>query len=181
MKSIRALVLCTMLSSLLATEALAQSRLEGDFDTEEKPWQESAIELPSLPVDANLLPFYTSPTATQTFAIDAASLSIGSDGVVRYTLVSVSSAGAQNISYEGIRCQSFEKRIYAFAHKDNTWSPSQRDQWQRISGNSVNRQHTTLAQDYFCEGKTIAGDAEKIITRIRWKRPLSEGAAHSLK
>src|SRR4051812_48213652 len=65
----------------------AQSRFEEDFDNENKPWQEIAIQLPAAPMAENLLPFYVSATATQSFAIDAKSLTVGADGVIRYTLL----------------------------------------------------------------------------------------------
>src|SRR5438477_3451709 len=85
-----------------------------DFDDEVKPWKELAVQLPQQPKPENLVAFYVGPTATMKFAIDLNSLSAGSDGVVRYTLVSTSDGGAQNVSYEGIRCQTAEKKLYAF-------------------------------------------------------------------
>jgi hypothetical protein len=156
-----------------ATAVHAQSRFEEDFDDKDKPWEEIAIQLPPAPAAENLLPFYVSATATQTFAIDAKSLSVGSDGVIRYTLVSKSSGGATNISYEGIRCATFEKKIYAFGHSNGAWSRSRRDQWERISNNAANRQHAALAKDYFCLGNTVAGNANNMLERLRYQRTLS--------
>jgi hypothetical protein len=158
---------------LAASTACAQSRFEEDFDDKDKPWQEVAIQLPPAPVAENLLPFYVSATSTQAFAVDAKSVTVGADGVIRYTLVAKSPQGATNISYEGIRCISFEKKLYAFGRTDGGWSRSRRDQWERISAGDANRQHAALAQDYFCEGKTVAGKAEEMVERIRWKRTLS--------
>jgi hypothetical protein len=154
--------------------AHSQSRFEEEFDDVYKPWQEIAIQLPVAPRAEDLLPFYVSATATQSFAIDAKSLAVGSDGVIRYTLVSESSEGAKNISYEGIRCRSFEKKIYAFGQPDGNWSRSRRDQWEPIVQNAANRQHAALARDYFCESLTVAGNAEKMLERIRSQRPLSQ-------
>lgn len=136
-------------------------------DDETKPWEEIQAELPPAPRDENLLPFYVGPTATQKFAIDAKSLSIGKDGVVRYTLVAVSQGGAKNISYEGIRCASFEKKIYALGRDDGTWSRSRRDQWEGIVRSKVNRQHAALALDYFCSGLTIMGNEKDMLQRIK--------------
>jgi hypothetical protein len=160
----------TAVTLLLAGTAGAQSRFEEDFDDKDKPWQEVAVQLPAAPAAENLLPFYVSATATQAFLIDPKSLTVGSDGVVRYTLVSMSPQGATNISYEGIRCSSFEKKLYAFGQANGGWSRSRRDQWERIIAGNANRQHAALAQDYFCEGKTIAGKAENIVERIRSQR-----------
>ena len=158
----------------IAGVAQSQSQLEEDFEDESKTWQEIAIQLPAAPQAENLLPFYVSATATQSFAIDAQSLSVGSDGVIRYTLVASSAQGAKNISYEGIRCRSFEKKIYAIGQSDGAWSRSRRDQWERIVQNAGNRQHSTLAKDYFCRSLTVAGKQEKILERMRRQQPLTQ-------
>lgn len=146
---------------------------EGDFDDRLKPWQEIALQLPPAPQPDNLISFYVSPTATQDFAIDGPSISVGSDGVVRYTLVATSRHGARNISYEGIRCDTFEKKLYAFGQPDGSWSRSRRDQWQRITPGKANAQHARLAQDYFCDLKAIAGTADAMRSRLQQQRPLT--------
>lgn len=157
---------------IACTAVAAQSQFEEDFDDESKPWQEIAIQLPAPPAEENLLPFYVSATATQSFAVDARSVSVGSDGVVRYTLVSTSEGGARNVSYEGIRCRAFEKKLYAFGQPNGSWSRSRRDQWEPIRLNAANRIHAALAKDYFCLNLTVAGRAEDMVERIRYKRPL---------
>jgi hypothetical protein len=165
----RAAVACTL--AFVAAAAHAQSRFEEDFNDQDKPWQEIAIQLPAAPKAENLLPFYSSPT--QSFSIDASSIAVGSDGVVRYILVATSEGGARNVSYEGIRCQAYERKLYAFGQQDGTWTRSRRDQWERITGNALNRQHAVLAKDYFCEQLTVAGKAEQMVARIRENKPLS--------
>lgn len=165
-------VFIIMTSAIAA--AHAQSRFEEDFDDGEKAWQEIAIQLPAAPIAENLLPFYVSATASQSFALDSKSLTLGTDGVIRYTLITSSAAGAKNISYEGIRCESFEKKLYAFGQPDGTWSRSRRDKWEPIVRNAANRQHATLAQDYFCQGLNIAGDAKTMLERIKAQRTLAQ-------
>lgn len=156
---------------LLAGVALAQKT--EDDDGQEQPWKEATIELPASPKQDDLLPFYVSATATQSFAIDARSLTVGTDGVIRYTLVSTSEAGARNVSYEGIRCATYEKKLYAFGQSDGTWTRSRRDEWLRISDNAANRQHAALAGDYFCLEKTVAGTASDMARRLRYQRTLT--------
>ncbi|HYC43041.1 MAG TPA: CNP1-like family protein [Noviherbaspirillum sp.] len=151
----------------LATASHAQSRFEEDFDDKEKPWQEIAVQLPAAPQQADLVPFYVSATATQSFAIDTRSLSVGQDGVIRYTLVAISDAGAKNVSYEGIRCATYERKLYAFGRSDGSWSRSRRDQWERIQSSAANRHHAALTKDFFCVEKTIAGTGEDIVRRLR--------------
>lgn len=133
----------------------------------EKAWQEITLQLPAAPLKENLLPFYVSPTATQTFAIDSTSISIGKDGVVRYTLVSVSAGGAKNVSFEGIRCELLQKRLYAFGRADGSWSRSRREGWEPISGASPNSQHATLVNDFLCKDKMVAGTVAQMVERFR--------------
>jgi len=161
-----------LLFSAIAAGA-AQSRFEEEFDDADKPWQEIALQLPAAPLPENLLSFPVAAVATQSFAIDAKSLTLGSDGVIRYTLVATSGAGARSVSYEGIRCASYERKLYAFGQPDGSWSRSRRDQWERISGVGTNRQHAVLAKDYFCQELTVAGTATQMIERIRHQRSLS--------
>jgi hypothetical protein len=151
----------------------AQSQFEEEFDDTEKPWQEIAIQLPATPSAEDLIPFETiSAVATQSFAIDPKSLTVGSDGVVRYTLVSTSASGAKNISYEGIRCHSLERKLYAFGHANGTWSRSRRDNWESIPRHSTNNHHATLALEYFCDGRAVSGNANEILRRLKWRQPL---------
>lgn len=166
-------VMAIALLALLSGSAIAQIQPQNEEESDKtKPWQELAVELPAAP-DANaLLHFEITPNTSQRFHIDPKALTVGTDGVVRYTLVAQSSAGATSTSYEGLRCQTFEKKLYAFGRPDGSWSRAKRDEWQPIFKNAANRQHVTLAQDYFCRDGQIAGKASVIIDRIRNRRPL---------
>ncbi|MBS0307994.1 MAG: CNP1-like family protein [Proteobacteria bacterium] len=161
---------CLPLAALLLTGVTqAQSKFEEDFDDTEKPWQEIAVQLPAAPKQENLIPFYVSPTATYTFSIDTKSLSVGSDAVVRYTLMAKGSGGAENISYEGIRCKSKERKLYAFGRKDGSWSRSHRDKWEPITQHVSNPYHAILMTDFLCDGEAVAGSADDIARHLRMK------------
>lgn len=164
------------LTLLAMTQISIAQQLEWNrsSDDEVKPWEEIQAELPPAPKDENLLPFYVGPTATQTFAVDTKSLSVGKDGVVRYTLVAVSTGGAKSVSYEGIRCASFEKKIYAFGRDDGVWSRSRRDQWEPIVRGKVNRQHAALAMDYFCSNLTVVGNEKDMLQRLKSRKTLTD-------
>jgi len=162
-----------MLLLAMTTCAHAQSYSDQGFDDEAKPWEEQAVQLPAPPQPKNLLSFYVSPLATQTFSIDAASLAVGKDGVIRYTLVAVSAAGARNVSYEGIRCANRESKVYAFGQADGSWMRAHRSKWRPIQTYGGNRPQAALANDYFCEELTIAGNAQDMLARIRNKETLA--------
>ncbi|MBI3284080.1 MAG: CNP1-like family protein [Burkholderiales bacterium] len=151
---------------LLAALTLAPAAQAAVAEEEaEKEWQEVALQLPEAPEPGHLLPFYDS--GSQAFALDSKSLSVAADGTVRYTLVATSRSGVKNVSYEALRCQSYERKLYAFGRSDGGWSRSRRALWEPISARDANRQHSVLYSDYFCEGKTVAGKTELILSRMR--------------
>jgi hypothetical protein len=142
---LRRLVLAVVVAAV-ALPAMA----EFDEDYEAKPWQELAIELPPAPAVANLLPFYVSPATENRFYIDGASLTAGSDGVIRYTMVVEAAGGARNVTHEGLRCATREFRIYAFGQRDGSWSKSRGNEWRQVRDAAANRQHAALMGEYFC-------------------------------
>jgi hypothetical protein len=152
--------------------ALPASAQQEDADGAPAVWQETAVTLPAAPIKENLLSFNPNASGTMKFALDAKSLTVEKDEVVRYTLVITSASGASNVSYEGIRCKTMEKKSYAFGQADNSWAVAKRDAWDAIADGRVNRQHITLAKDFFCDGSRVAGKAETIIERIRRNRPI---------
>ncbi|WP_374341876.1 CNP1-like family protein [Azonexus sp.] len=132
--------------------AILSSPLLADFDEdyESKRWQEVEVQLPAPPRQDRLLPFYVSAVAENRFYVDASSLSVGSDGVVRYVLVILTPQGGRNVSYEGMRCETRERRIYASGRADGSWSKSRNNDWVRIADQLVNRHHAALYLEYFC-------------------------------
>lgn len=145
-----------------------------DSDFEEKTWSEMEVQLPAYPAKSDLVAFKVGSVAETLFQIDSRSLSVGTDDVIRYTLVVTSSEGAQNVSYEGMRCLTGEKRLYAFGHADSTWSKARNDKWTRITG-SFNNPHVELFVNYFCDASApstrTAEDALRSLRRggYRWK------------
>lgn len=117
---------------------------------EEKPWAEAAHQLPPAPDAKSLIRIDVGALTDNEFAIDEQSVSYGPDEVVRYTLVISSPRGARNVSYEGIRCATGERRLYAFGRPDGSWSKARSDRWVRIAESSLNRHHAALFRDYFC-------------------------------
>lgn len=134
---------------LLLFPSLALAATEDEPATKRGP--EATAQLPAFPKTENLIPFAVSATTSNEFMIDGESLTVSADGVVRYTLVIVSSAGARNVSYEAIRCPTGERRLYALGHwSDKTWSRARRDEWIRIQESTLNRHHAALFSEYFC-------------------------------
>ena len=148
---------------VLACSLASGSGFDDEFD--EKPWAEVEVQLPAYPDDANLIPFRVGSVEDTQYFIDAASLSVGDDGVVRYVAVVSSSSGARNVSYEGMRCATAERRLYAFGRPDRTWSKARGAQWLRIRG-GANNHVVELFGSYFCKlGSVVtnADDARRVL------------------
>lgn len=137
------------------------------------PAQET-VALPAYPRPERLIEFFVAATSEFRFFIDAASLSVGSDGVVRYTLVARSPAGVDNVSFEGMRCTSAQVRTYALG-RDGAWG-GQPGEWRPIEPRSVQRWHNALYREYFCPQKEpIASAREGVEALRRGGHPFARG------
>ncbi|MCZ7565180.1 MAG: CNP1-like family protein [Burkholderiales bacterium] len=157
--------------------ALAQNQprdsAADSIDFSEKPFREDRVALPSPPVAENLIPFDAGPARRAfTYAVDTASVTVGADGVVRYTLVARSDAGATNVTYEGIRCNTRERRVYAFARADGKWIDKHATGWAKIGAPAREGHVYVLYADFFCPARSIIRDtAEGIAALKRGRHP----------
>lgn len=142
----------------------AQALVGADADPH---WQEAEVELPAAPQESALREFFVSSASPNTFFIDERSLSVGEDGVVRYVLVVRTPGGAQNVTFEGIRCKTGQRRIYASGRADGSWSKTRDATWVDISNNGYNRTRAALAAEYFCDGPVPPRDRNEALRRLR--------------
>jgi hypothetical protein len=82
--------------------------------------------------------------------VDPDSITMGKDGVARYTLVARSSSGAMNVSFEGIRCNPRERKIYAVGRSDGTWTQARKPEWIPILDTEPRVQYVVLPGEIFC-------------------------------
>lgn len=134
---------------------------------EVRKWQEAAVEFPAFPRQEDLLAFYVSAATDNRFFVDGSTLSIGGDGVVRYVLVVEAAGGARNVTFEGLRCQTKERRLYASGRVDGTWSRSRNDEWKRLQSLAANRHHAALYFDYFCPEGSLVGSVDEARDALR--------------
>ncbi|QWD78169.1 CNP1-like family protein [Polynucleobacter sp. MWH-Svant-W18] len=101
------------------------------------------------PNPGTLIPFYVSETTIFKFAVDTDSISIGKDGVTRYIVVMTNPSGEKQAQYEGIRCDSFQWRLYGTL-ENNVWRENPLSSWRAIPTVVPNRYQAALAQGAFC-------------------------------
>lgn len=156
--AMRALYPLTLILSLQSAIA-GWGEFEYDFDEDKKPWQEVQAQLPAYPRPDRLVPFEVSAASSNRYYIDDASLSVGEDGVVRYTVVVRTPGGAENVSFEGMRCDDGQRKLYAFGRPDGRgggeWSRNRHARWEPIQTRQAASYHRELFYYYFCtvEGK----------------------------
>lgn len=97
-----------------------------------------------------MLPVEVSPGSSLTFGIDPSTISIGSDGVVRYVMIAKSREGAVNAMYEGIRCATWEFKTYARRGNDPAWSADAGAEWKPMRTNANTRHTYRFAQQGGC-------------------------------
>jgi hypothetical protein len=164
-------VLAVLAGPVLACNACAGP---GGVD-DDAPWMEGEVVIPAFPQDADLLEFYVSAATANRFFIDARSLAVGADGVVRYALVVRTSGGATNVTFEGIRCAAREYKTYATGRSDRTWVASRVAEWRPIENKPMNRHHAALSRDYFCPGGVAIFKADEGRDALRrGKHPQAE-------
>lgn len=172
MRRDRAVAVLTL--TLLPLGAAAQWwSFESDFDDERKEWKEIETKLPAYPKQETLVALDAGGATPHKFFVDAPSISVGEDGVVRYSLVVKTAGGATNVSFEGIRCELRQQKIYAIGHAGGKWTRARDPQWRRIEYQDVNRHHGVLYSDILCRNRETVKDAREALNALKYGKPAS--------
>lgn len=167
----RAILLCWLLWLPVAAFAATAPSPPDEDESETKAWVEQEVTLPAFPQTASLAEFHVSPASGSRFLLDTKTLSIGADGVVRYALVVRTAGGAENTSFEGIRCATREQKAYAFGQRNGSWSAARDAQWRPIELRDFNRAQPVLYADFLCMGSARPPrDVRAIVQRLRYNR-----------
>jgi hypothetical protein len=174
---------CALLAALVAAPAWAQNTNDprvpsgpmprgvqdkSDWEIEQERRQEAGDgpALPAWPKDQDLVEFHGGNVTTFRFYVDATSLTVSGDGVVRYALVARSPSGVSNYSYEGMRCEGAgQVRIYAYG-QDGRWV-RQRSPWRDIELKVVQSWHGELRSRYFCPNRINIQSAAEGLDALR--------------
>ena len=128
---------------------------------------EARVTLPQYPKPGDYLPFEVSATTPFIFFVDAKSLSVAGDGLVRYTVIAKSQDGGLNISFEGMRCADNQFRVYAFGRADKTWSEVRGSRWETIRIEPRNAQRVVLYSEFFCPVSGNIASAEEGVRALK--------------
>lgn len=146
--------------ALLLAASAAHAQL-ADVDPD---WKESEAPAPPALRTTGLIPLEI-PGSQLRFGVDPASVSLGSDGVVRYVVVAASASGAVNGVYEGIRCSTGEYKVYA-RNAGGGWSISGSD-WRLLHDQPRSRHSLFVARTGACIGRAPNRTAAQIVRDLR--------------
>ena len=146
--------------------ACAKPPFKDEFESD-KPWVEQLAQLPAYPDAKSLLAFDAGSVTSNQYLVDTTSIKIGEDGVIRFSLVIKSSTGVLNVSYEGIRCATSERKLYALGRDDKTWIQPRISEWQKLDFVRQFYAQRELAKNIFCPHGQTASSTEDAIQALK--------------
>ncbi len=159
------IILIIGIIGISALSACAKPAFKEEFESD-KPWIEQLTQVPAYPNTTDLIPFHITNSSNQHF-VDTTSIKVGQDGVIRFSLVVKSSAGAANVSYEGIRCATSERKLYAIGRDDKTWAQPRVAEWQKLDYVRQFYAQRELARNIFCPQQQIVSNPEEAIQALK--------------
>ncbi len=143
-------------------------------------WKEDNSQLADYPKDRDLLKI-VGPAAYRNYQylIDGKTLSVSSDGVVRFSLVIRSSSGSDNVMFDGLRCTSRQTINYAYGMTNmdgkKVFNKKNKPQWKPLRSEGVMGYSTILATDYFCDHSGVPLTRHEIIQNIKYGKGPVDG------
>lgn len=136
----------------------------GTVPEEVETYTEQQLKLPPAPTEDNLVAFDPGRRTTMKFYVDTASIAVGADQIVRYTLVVTGDADTRNVMYEGVRCKTNERKTFAYGKRDGSWSEARDPQWESVD---YDVPRVTLYRNFLCPLKGPIQSAEEGVNALR--------------
>lgn len=132
-------------------------------------FKELDVPLPAFPEDGNLIPFLIDDRGTgYTYKMDSKALSVGDDGVTRYTVVVESPTGAKNVFYEGVRCETEEYKTYAYGTSSGGFQKAYQPTWRRMFKAGPRNYHSDLTRNFLCDRDGFNYRVDIVQDRLRY-------------
>lgn len=152
------------LALMTTLPALAQFRLIDPDET----WIEAEIPPPPAYSTQKLIKVEGPAASSLKFGVDPATISIGPDYVVRYVIV-LQGPAAVTAVYEGIRCNTGSKRVYARRNGDSDWETVKED-WMPLNQSSATKYAWNMARDGVCIGVATNNSVRDIVRDLQSNR-----------
>jgi hypothetical protein len=131
------------------------------------------VELPATSSPSRLAPFEVKGRTEHETGLDPDAISLGADGVTRYTLVVRTTAGVANVTYEGIRCETAEWKVYATGRQDGQWHRVPVPVWRPMDKAGLNDIRQTLYERHVCTpARTVPVSVAQVLQSFRRPHPV---------
>ena len=147
------------------------SLAQGINSLENPDWAEGQVPPPPAFSTAHVLPLEMPPHISVKVGVDADSIQVGDDGVVRYVIVMRNTSGSTNAVYEGLRCISDEVRTYARLGSSGQWSLIQNPVWKSVNDNMPSHHALAFARQGGCQDRLATSPQEIIRSLKTVKKP----------
>ena len=133
----------------------------------DRDWKEADAMPPPAFDMKRLIPFDVSVGSSLRYGIDPATITLGSDGVMRYVVVARSPTDAVNAMYEGLRCSTAEVRTYARYNASSGWNAVRDTDWRSLYGNAATRHSLMFARQGGCRDKSQPQSVQDVVRSLR--------------
>jgi hypothetical protein len=145
---------------------LAASAAHAQMAPVDPDWREAEAPPPPAFRQSGLIAL-DMPRSSLRFGVDPASVSLGSDGIVRYVVVAASATGAVNGLYEGIRCDTAEFKVYARYNAGSGWTVAKESPWRPLHDAQTSSHSLLIARTGACVGHAPNRSATQIVRDLR--------------
>lgn len=156
-----------LLLALQVSSVIGQGKSDWERENEDRLKQADERGVPPPALDrARLVELDLGLAAATDFRyfVDPATVSVGTDRIVRYVVVGRSASGVENVRFEGIRCPG-EYRIYAVGRPDGSWG-GQPTEWRSVP-KQARAAENALARRYFCPVKQAIRSPQEGVDALR--------------
>jgi hypothetical protein len=113
-------------------------------------WVEAKTAAPPSFTTDQLIPIEMPHYVTVEVGIAPSTVSVGTDGVVRYVVVMRNTSGSTIAAYEGIRCTTDEVKLYARTNSVGDWVTIAAPQWRSVTDNLPSKHAFAIARQGGC-------------------------------
>jgi len=164
---------------LLAPNAMAAPpvAINNQNVAERAEWVELPVSTGPAYSSAKLLPLDMPPGLSIRFGIDPETVTLGSDGVVRYVVVMRNASGSESALYEGIRCETREVKSYARHGASGDWVLQRDARWRPFTDPGPSQHAPVFARQAVCKDGSYLAQKD-IIEALRKGMPPSDRYGH---
>jgi CNP1-like family len=150
----------------LSLAGMSSAHAQGYTDAAD--WKEVDVPPPPAFDMGKLVTFEVTRGSALTYGVDPASVTISkADSVVRYVMVAYSASGANNVSYDGLRCSTGEVKTYARYTPDGRWEPVADPKWRSVFDITTPKHSQRFARAGACDSSAPVGTVKELVAKLK--------------